>query len=116
MPPGRLPDFDTQVEDVIAVLDAAGSERPAIVGTIDATLVAILLAAAHPERCDSLVLFAPTAKHELTSGVWRCQCASRRLNTIAAATTKACHILTPSRIRTRIVCVGRAPHHSFSRR
>ena len=65
VPLDRLPDFDTQVEDVIAVLDAAGSERPAIVGTNDGTLVAILLAAAHPERCDSLVLFTPTAKHEL---------------------------------------------------
>ena len=46
---------------MIAVLDAVGSERPAIVGTNDGTLVAILLAAAHPERCGSLVLFAPTA-------------------------------------------------------
>jgi len=68
VPLDRLPDFDTQVEDVIAVLDAVGSERPVIVGTNDGTLVAILLAAAHPERCDSLVLFAPTAKHELEGG------------------------------------------------
>lgn len=50
VPLDRLPDFDTQVEDVVAVLDAVGSERPAIVGTNDGTLVAILLAAAHPER------------------------------------------------------------------
>jgi class 3 adenylate cyclase len=68
VPLDRLPDFDTQVEDVVAVLDAAGSDRPAIVGTNDGTLVAILLAAAHPERCESLVLFAPTAKHELEGG------------------------------------------------
>ena len=63
VPLDALPDFDTQVEDVIAVLDAAGSERPAIVGSNDGTLVAMLLAATHPERCDSLVLFTPTAKH-----------------------------------------------------
>jgi class 3 adenylate cyclase len=68
VPLDRLPDFDTQVEDVVAVLDAVGSERPAIVGTNDGTLVAILLAAAHPERCGSLVLFAPTAKHDLEGG------------------------------------------------
>ena len=68
VPLDRLPDFDTQVEDVVAVLDAVGSERPAVIGTNDGTLVAILLAAAHPERCDSLVLFAPTAKHELQGG------------------------------------------------
>jgi len=58
-----LPDFDEQVEDVVAVLDAAGSERPAIFGTNDGTLVAMLLAAAHPERCSSLALFSPSAKH-----------------------------------------------------
>jgi class 3 adenylate cyclase len=68
VPLDRLPDFDTQVEDVVAVLDAVGSVRPAIVGTNDGTLVAILLAAAHPERCGSLVLFAPTAKHDLEGG------------------------------------------------
>jgi class 3 adenylate cyclase len=68
VPLDRLPDFDTQVEDVVAVLDAAGSERPAIVGTNDGTLIAMLLAATHPERCDSLTLFAPTAKHELEGG------------------------------------------------
>ena len=68
VPLDALPDFDTQVQDVIAVLDAAGSERTAIVGTNDGTLVAMLLAAAHPERCESLVLFAPTAKHESSEG------------------------------------------------
>jgi class 3 adenylate cyclase len=68
VPLDRLPDFDMQVEDVIAVLDAAGSERPAIVGTNDGTMVAMLLAAAHPERCDSLVLFTPTAKHAVPHG------------------------------------------------
>jgi class 3 adenylate cyclase len=65
VPLDRLPDFETQVEDAIAVLDAAGSERPSIVGTNDGTLVAMLLAAAHPERCRSLVLFSPTMKHRL---------------------------------------------------
>jgi class 3 adenylate cyclase len=65
VPLDRLPDFETQVEDTIAVLDAAGSERPSIVGTNDGTLVAMLLAAAHPERCRSLVLFSPTMQHRL---------------------------------------------------
>jgi class 3 adenylate cyclase len=68
VPLDRLPDFDTQVADVIAVLDAASSERPAVVGTNDGTLVAMLLAAAHPERCGPLVLFAPTAQHSFVQG------------------------------------------------
>jgi class 3 adenylate cyclase/predicted esterase len=65
VPLDRLPDFDTQAADVVAVLDAAGSERTAIVGTNDGTIVAMLLAATHPERCSSLVLFTPTVKHQL---------------------------------------------------
>lgn len=68
VPLDRLPDFDTQVEDVIAVLDAAGSEQPAVVGTNDGTLVAMLLAVAHPERCRSLVLFTPTSQHQVPGG------------------------------------------------
>jgi class 3 adenylate cyclase len=68
VPLDRLPDFDTQVADVLAVLDAAGSDRPAVVGANDGTLVAILLAVAHPERVGPLVLFAPTAKHVVGDG------------------------------------------------
>jgi class 3 adenylate cyclase len=68
VPLDALPDFDTQVDDVVTILDAAGSEEAAVIGTNDGTLVAMLLAAAHPERCRSLVLFAPTAKHEMVAG------------------------------------------------
>ncbi|HET9672327.1 MAG TPA: adenylate/guanylate cyclase domain-containing protein [Actinomycetota bacterium] len=64
-----LPDFDEQVEDAVAILDVAGSERAAIVGTNDGTLVAMLLAARHPERCSALALFSPTAKHAPPEGV-----------------------------------------------
>ena len=68
VPLDRLPDFDTQVEDVTRSWMRPESERPAIIGANDGTLVAMLLAAAHPARCRSLVLFAPTAKHEPASG------------------------------------------------
>jgi pimeloyl-ACP methyl ester carboxylesterase len=64
VPLDKLPDFQTQVADVVAVLDAAGSQSTAVCGTNDGTLVAMLLAAAHPERCRSLVLFAPTVQHQ----------------------------------------------------
>jgi class 3 adenylate cyclase len=69
VPLDALPDLYTQVDDVLAVLDATGADEPAVVGTNDGTLVAILLAAAHPERCRSLVLFATTAKHEQAAGM-----------------------------------------------
>jgi pimeloyl-ACP methyl ester carboxylesterase len=68
VPLDALPDFDTQVDDVVAILDAASSEEAVVVGTNDGALVAMLLAAAHPERCRSLVLFGPTAKHEMVAG------------------------------------------------
>src|SRR4026209_2582895 len=43
VPLDALPCFQTQMEDVVAVLDAAGSQSTAIVGTADGTLVAMLL-------------------------------------------------------------------------
>jgi class 3 adenylate cyclase len=69
VPLDSLPDFATQVEDAVAVLDAAAAAEVAVIGLNDGTLVAMLLAAAHPERCRSLVLFAATAKHEQAAGL-----------------------------------------------
>jgi class 3 adenylate cyclase len=59
--PGPLdapPGLEMQVDDAIAVLEAAQSERPAVLGVQDGTLVAMLLAAMHPELCSALVLFS----------------------------------------------------------
>jgi class 3 adenylate cyclase/esterase/lipase len=67
VPNNALPDLETQVEDVIAVLDAAGSERPAVLGVSDGNLVAMLLAATHPDRCRSLVLYAPAGLQAVTA-------------------------------------------------
>ena len=69
VPLHELPDPATQVEDAVAVLDAAESSEAAVVGLNDGTLVAMLLAAAHPTRCRSLVLFSPTVKHQQAAGM-----------------------------------------------
>ena len=61
MPPGSLPDLETQVADAIAILDAAGSEGPTVFGLQVGSLLAMLLAATRPERCRQLVLYAPSA-------------------------------------------------------
>jgi class 3 adenylate cyclase len=61
VPVDALPDLETQVDDVIAVLDAAESERPAVLGVSDGNFVAMLLAATHPDRCRALALYAPAA-------------------------------------------------------
>jgi class 3 adenylate cyclase len=63
VPLDRLPDLETQVEDAITVLDAAGSKDVTVIGLNDGNLIATLLAAGHPERCRSLVLFTGAVGH-----------------------------------------------------
>jgi pimeloyl-ACP methyl ester carboxylesterase len=48
--------------DAIAVLDAAGSERAAILGISEGGPAAILLAASHPDRVSSLILYGTYAR------------------------------------------------------
>jgi len=56
--PADAPPQETLVEDVRAVLDAAGSARTAILGLWDGCMTATLFAAAYPERVTSLILFS----------------------------------------------------------
>jgi len=69
VPLEQLPDLQTQVGDAVAVLQAAGSKGAAIVGLNDGTIIAVLLAASHPELCRSLVLFTLTRTHTLAAGL-----------------------------------------------
>ena len=46
----NLPTLEEQVDDVLAVLDAAGSERAALFGLSQGGVLASLFAAAHPDR------------------------------------------------------------------
>jgi class 3 adenylate cyclase/esterase/lipase len=54
--------LEQEVEDALAVLDAAGSERAALFSYSVGGLVAALLAAEHPERVGALVMYASTAR------------------------------------------------------
>jgi class 3 adenylate cyclase len=98
VPLDALPDFQTQMEDVVAVLDAAGSQSTAVLGTADGTLVAMLLAASHPERCRSLVLFAPTAKHEQAAGLAMERIEEALQEITDAVDDSGVYILAPSRV------------------
>ena len=49
--------LEQRMDDVRAVMDAAGSGRAALLGIADGGPLAILFAAAHPERCLGLVLW-----------------------------------------------------------
>jgi class 3 adenylate cyclase len=51
-----VPTLEEQMEDIIAVMDAAGSEHAALLGFTGGGPLAILAAATHPTRCSALVL------------------------------------------------------------
>ena len=53
---GSLPSLETRMDDLRAVMDAAGSERAAIIGVSEGGPMAILFAATYPDRAWSLVL------------------------------------------------------------
>ena len=64
---GGAPALEQQVADVLAVMDAVGSERAAVSGLADGGMVAILFAAMHPDRVSALLLHHAWAR--ATEGV-----------------------------------------------
>jgi class 3 adenylate cyclase len=54
--PAAPPTLEQWVEDAIAVLDAAGSERAVVLASAEIGSVGMLIAATHPDRVESLVL------------------------------------------------------------
>jgi class 3 adenylate cyclase len=56
------PTLEEQMDDVHAVMDAAGSESAAICGTLEGGPMAALFAATFPERTDALILYATFAR------------------------------------------------------
>jgi DNA-binding SARP family transcriptional activator/pimeloyl-ACP methyl ester carboxylesterase len=59
--PGDLPDLETRMDDVRAVMDAAGSERAALLGYSEGAPMSLLFAATYPERVSALVLYGAFA-------------------------------------------------------
>ena len=60
--PGGLPDLETRMDDVRAVMDAAGSERAALFGFSEGGPMSVLFAATYPSRTTALVLYGTYAK------------------------------------------------------
>ncbi len=62
VPFDELPTLEQRMEDVRAVMDAAGSERAALLGHSEGGNMSVLFAASHPARTLSLVLVGCYAK------------------------------------------------------
>ena len=50
------PGMDERMDDIRAVMDAAGIQRAAVLGWSEGGSLAALFAASHPDRCQALVL------------------------------------------------------------
>ena len=70
-----LPDLETRMDDVRAVMDAVGSERAAIIGVSEGGMMSILFAATYPERVAAAVLYgtypSTLARDDLPTGATR---------------------------------------------
>jgi pimeloyl-ACP methyl ester carboxylesterase/DNA-binding CsgD family transcriptional regulator len=60
--PEGLPDLETRMGDVTAVMDAASAERAVLFGYSEGGPMAILYAASHPERVHGLVIYSSYAR------------------------------------------------------
>ncbi|MGH2672856.1 MAG: adenylate/guanylate cyclase domain-containing protein [Actinomycetota bacterium] len=61
VPEDRLPDLETRMDDVRAVMDAVGSERAVVFGVSEGGPMSMLFAATYPERTIALVLYGTVA-------------------------------------------------------
>ncbi len=55
--PAELPTLEERMDDVRAVMDAAGSKRAAVIGVSEGGPMSALFAATYPERASHLVLY-----------------------------------------------------------
>jgi pimeloyl-ACP methyl ester carboxylesterase len=60
--PGRPPTLEESMDDLKAVIDAAGFERPALLGISEGGPMSTLYAATHPDRLSGLILFGTFAR------------------------------------------------------
>jgi class 3 adenylate cyclase len=56
------PTLEEQMDDVLAVMEAVGSERAALMGTLEGGPMAAMFAATHPDRTVALILYATFAR------------------------------------------------------
>jgi pimeloyl-ACP methyl ester carboxylesterase len=62
VPPAELPTLEQRMDDVRAVMDAAGSERAVLCGVSEGAAMSALFAASYPRKTAALVMIGPYAK------------------------------------------------------
>jgi len=60
--PGAVPTIEERIDDVRAVMDAAGSDSAVLLGVADGSAVSMVYAATYPQRVRGLVLSAASAR------------------------------------------------------
>ena len=63
VPHDGVPTWEQWADDVVAVLDAVGSERAAIFAALDAGPIAMMFAALQPERVTALILSNTSSRY-----------------------------------------------------
>ena len=56
------PTLEEQIDDILAVMEAVGSERTALVASLEGGPLAITFAASHPDKVSALILYATFAR------------------------------------------------------
>ncbi len=64
--PADVPDIDELTDDLLVILDAAGSTRVAVLATFECTLLAALFAASYPGRVAAVILVDPFVTYAAT--------------------------------------------------
>jgi DNA-binding SARP family transcriptional activator/pimeloyl-ACP methyl ester carboxylesterase len=92
----RLPDLETRMDDVRAVMDAVGSERAVLLGISEGGPMCTLFAATYPERTSALCLmgtfarlmWAPEYPFGLSEEAWQARLAAGDGDDSGLATTR----------------------------
>jgi class 3 adenylate cyclase/pimeloyl-ACP methyl ester carboxylesterase len=68
VPVDRLPTLEERIDDVRAVMDAAGSASATLFGVSEGGPMAVLFGATHPDRVQGLILYGSYARREAAAG------------------------------------------------
>jgi pimeloyl-ACP methyl ester carboxylesterase len=75
-----IPSLDQRLDDMLAVLDAAGAHRPAMLGISEGGMTSLLFAATYPERVRALALYGAFARSP--THAWPAQQVETRLELV----------------------------------